>query len=189
MSMFYSWMKCGNVSMLSLSILYDLCTMFCINADGTRKVSILFLSWFFIAAREKYFPIMARVFIGFFVGCVCKKWLSENGVLICFSWNNWLGNGAKYPKSWNIIRFFAELFLLARTGARPRYLMTLLYRIRSGFIFFILRCNLIASQKFPIPVMIPRYFTNFPSTPDGTVHQNNSTSYPCCSKSVFTSLI
>ncbi len=88
---------------------------------------------------------MASLFSGFLVGCDAKKCLSVNGVLMCFSSVSSLGNGAKYPKSWNIIRFFAGLFLLVRTGARPRYLMTLLYRMRSGSIFFILHFTLIAS--------------------------------------------
>lgn len=146
------------------------------KSDGTKNVSILFFSWFFIREREIYFPMIARILIGFFVGWVCKKWLSVNGVLICFSWNNVLGNGAKYPKSWNIIRFFAELFLLARIGIRHIYLMTLWYRMRSGFIFFILCLSFIDSRKFPNPVINPRYFISLPIGHHGTVPPHNSIS-------------
>lgn len=163
--------------------------MVSMKSDGTKNVSILFFNWFLIMLSEMYLPIIAIFLSGFLVGCVLKKFLSVNGVLICFTSVNTLGNGAKYPRSWNIIRFFAGLFLLARIGIRQRYLMTLLYRMRSGFRWFIFLCIFRDSRKFPIPVINPRYFTNFPIGHHGTVHQHNSISYPCGSSNALTSLI
>lgn len=159
------------------------------NGDGTKKRSILALSCLWINFNERYFPMMARSLIGFLVGWVLMKLLSVNGVLTCLSCCNVLGNGAKYPRSWNIIRFFAFAFLLARIGARPRYLMTLWYRIRSGLNFSIFLWSFIVSRKLPSQVIMPRYFANLPSGHPGTLPPQSSTSYPCCSNRALTSLM
>lgn len=118
---------------------------------------------------------MARFSNGFAVGCESMKFFSVNGVCIWLSFFNALGNGVKYHKSWNIIHFFAGVFLVARIGIRPKYLMTLLYRMRSGFIAFTLRWSLIASQKFNIAVAIPIYFINFAKIPFGALIPKSST--------------
>ena len=55
------------------------------NGAGTRKVSIVVLSWFLRRWSERYFPIMASFLMGFLLGEDAKKCCKVRGVLICDS--------------------------------------------------------------------------------------------------------
>lgn len=175
--------------MMLLSIVYDFSTIFSINGDGTMTLSILCFICRLIKKTARYLPMIAMVLHIFLVGCVVKKLCSVRGVLIWFSWYILLGNGAKYHKSWIIIRFFAWLYLLIRIGIHPKYLIVLWYRMISGFWVLIWWYTLMLARILAIHKINPKYFTMVPRIPEGSFAPHKCTVYPSLSMIVFTSLI
>ena len=134
-----------------------------IKLDGTRCLSIDFLSWFFNNLTDRYLNETAIIVIGFFDFEALIKLSNVAGVLTIFSCSTQLGNGWKYHRSWYIINFLDLCEDKALMGNQPIRLIVLWYRTILGLNFLTTLLSLIASTKFRIAKNNQKYLINWPN--------------------------
>ncbi len=121
---------------LTINSLGTKCTSTVDNKDSLRQY---ILQYFNVAAIQTIHLCIHQRGCFAFKPMLTKLLRSKGN--ICSSWVTKWGNGWKYPKSWYIISFLAEINVDSQITNQPWYLLTEWNRIISGFRFIQLTIN------------------------------------------------